>query len=303
MRALRLATRGSALARRQAELVARALAEAAAVEIELLVIETTGDRLRDRPIAAIGGQGAFVKALEQVLVRHEADLAVHSAKDLPSSYGAEGLVIAAVPPRADPRDALVGSSLDGLGPGARVATGAARRRAQLAWLRPDLRFEELRGNIDTRLAKLPPGGAVVVACAALDRLGLREMATEVLPLSAMLPQVGQGALAVQCRHDDEAVLELASGIDDAGSHSCLVAERAFLAELGGGCEMPVGALCEPAADGSWRMQGLVASLDGLVLLRREMCSGDPVALGRALACELRDRCGGAELLAATAGLP
>lgn len=301
MRALRIATRGSPLARRQAELVAGALGSAVAVAAELHVVETAGDRQRDRPIAALGGQGAFVKALEQALLAHEADVAVHSAKDLPSSYGSADLVIAAVPPRADARDALVGSRLDDLGPGARVATGAARRRAQLAWLRPDLRFEDVRGNIDTRLGKVPPGGAVVVACAALERLGIDGVAAEVLPLSVMVPQVGQGALAVQCRVEDGSVRELLSSIDDPQSHSCLDAERSFLAELGGGCELPVGAHCRPAGDGGWQMEAVIASLDGLVLLRRKMCSDDPVELGRLLAAELRDRCGGAEILASSAG--
>ena len=202
MTRLRIATRGSELALVQAALVAEAVtlsARPSAISFELVVVETAGDVQRERPIGEIGGQGVFVKEVEQALLEERADLAVHSAKDLPSVSGADGLCIVAVPERGDPRDALVGLPMGELGPGARVASGAPRRRAQLAWLRPDLRFQELRGNIATRLAKVPEGGAVVVAYAALQRLGLAEMAAEVLSLSTMMPQVGQGALAVQCR--------------------------------------------------------------------------------------------------------
>jgi len=298
---LRVATRGSPLALCQAELVVDALASAARVaarriRTELVVVETAGDLHRDRPIGAIGGQGAFVTEVEQALMDGRADLAVHSAKDLPSRCFSGELAIAAVPRRADPRDVLVGRTLADLGPGAHVATGAPRRRAQLAWLRPDLRFEELRGNIATRLGKVPAGGAVVTAYAALERLGLAGLAAEVLPTSTMLPQVGQGALAIQCRVGDETSAEVARSIDDAASHSCLDAERAFLCELGGGCELPVGALGTVRPDGVVELEGLIASLDGLVLLRRVMSGADPVELGRSLAAEIRDRCGGAEIL-------
>jgi hydroxymethylbilane synthase len=288
--------------------VAEALASAASsaatprIATELVVVETAGDLHRDRPIGAIGGQGAFVKEVEQALIDGRADLAVHSAKDLPSSCGSGELAIVAVPTRADPRDALVGRALADLDPGAHVATGAPRRRAQLAWVRPDLRFEELRGNLATRLGKVPEAGAVVMAYAALERLGLTGLAAEVLPTSTMLPQVGQGALAVQCRVRDEVATEAARLIDDAASHRCLDAERAFLGELGGGCELPVGALAVVSPDGEVELEGLVASLDGLVLLRRAMSGPDPFQVGRALAAEIRDRCGGAEILSGTSGL-
>lgn len=308
MRTLRLATRGSRLALRQAELVAGALGSLGAsgaveeVAIELVIVETTGDRRRDRPIAELGGQGVFVKEVEQALKDRRADIAVHSAKDLPSAPGTGELGIVAVPRRADPRDALVGRALGELGPGAHVATGAARRRAQLAWLRPDLRFEELRGNVSTRLGKLPAEGAVVIAYAALERLGCAALAAEVLSTSTMLPQVGQGALAVQCRLGDQATIEVVRLIDDAASHRCLEAERAFLGELGGGCELPVAAHAVIGDDGALQLEGLIASLDGHVLLRRAMRGGDPSELGRALARELLDRCGGAELLSSTNGV-
>jgi hydroxymethylbilane synthase len=305
---LRIATRGSPLALRQAGLVAEALASAASsaatprIATELVVVETAGDLHRDRPIGAIGGQGAFVKEVEQALIDGRADLAVHSAKDLPSSFGSGELAIVAVPTRADPRDALVGRALADLGPGAHVATGAPRRRAQLAWVRPDLRFEELRGNLATRLGKVPEAGAVVMAYAALERLGLTGLVAEILPTSTMLPQVGQGSLAVQCRVRDEVATEAARLIDDAASHRCLDAERAFLGELGGGCELPVGALAVVGPDGEVELEGLVASLDGLVLLRRAMSGPDSFQVGRALAAEIRDRCGGADILSGTSGL-
>ena len=306
MPALRVATRGSPLALAQATLVTDAMAAASGssarrVTTEIVVVETAGDRHGDRPIGAIGGQGAFVAEVSQALIDGRADLAVHSAKDLPSCCPEE-LTIVAVPKRADPRDVLVGRALADLGPGARVATGAPRRRAQLAWVRPDLRFEELRGNIATRIQKVPVGGAVVMAYAALERLGLGGLAAEVLATSTMLPQVGQGALAIQCRVHDELATEVARSIDDAASHRCLDAERAFLAELGGGCELPVGALGVVRPDGEVELEGLVASPDGLVLLRRSMSSPDPVQLGRALAAEIRDRCGGAEILSGTAAM-
>jgi hydroxymethylbilane synthase len=170
-------------------------------------------------------------------------------------------------------------------------------------VRPDLRFVELRGNIATRLGKVPAAGAVVTAYAALERLGLTGLAAEVLPTSTMLPQVGQGALAVQCRVRDEVATEAARSIDDAASHRCLDAERAFLGELGGGCELPAGALAVIGSGGEVELEGLIASLDGLVLLRRAMRGPDPLQLGQALAAEIRDRCGGAEILFGTSGVP
>ena len=307
---LRVATRGSPLALAQAGLVADVLAVAAAagagdrrVTTELVLVETAGDRRRDLPIGEVGGQGVFVKEVEQALLDGRADVAVHSAKDLPSTPATGELDIVAVPGRADPRDALVGLGLSELGPGARVATGATRRRAQLAWLRPDLRFEELRGNVGTRLDKVPAAGAVVVAFAALERLGLTGLAAELLSTSTMLPQVGQGALAVQCRAADAATAAAVRSIDDIAAHRCLDAERAFLGELGGSCDMPVGAYARGGPGGAIELEGLIASLDGVVLLRRTMSGPEPLELGRELAREMRDRCGGEEILSGTGGTP
>jgi hydroxymethylbilane synthase len=234
----------------------------------------------------MGGQGVFVKEVEAAVLDGRADVAVHSAKDLPSST-APGLALAAVPARADARDALVGSTLDGLGPGAPIATGSVRRRAQLAWLRPDLTFVPLRGNIATRLDRVPLGGAAVVAAAALDRLGLSSRASEVLDVSDVLPQVGQGALGVECRADDEAALRMLASIDDVDAHLCVDAERAFLAQLGGGCDLPVGAYARIERR-EVSIEGLIASPDGRVVLRARRGGNlaDAPSLASALAEEL-----------------
>lgn len=234
---LRVATRGSALARRQAESVVQLLG---APPHEFVIVTTTGDTRQDAPIHELGGQGVFVKEVQAALIEGRADIAVHSAKDLPAETPA-GLLIGAIPERADPRDALVGARLDELPPRARVGTGAVRRRAQLRAVRPDLEFGELRGNIDTRLAKAADFDAVVVALAALDRLGRRSVVSEALSTEVMVPQVGQGALAVECRDGDAATMELLSAIDHPLSRRAVTAERLFLAELGGGCDSPVGA--------------------------------------------------------------
>jgi hydroxymethylbilane synthase len=296
--ALRIATRGSALARWQAEEVAR-LARLAdpKVDAELVIVETVGDRRRDVPIVEMGGQGVFVKEVEAAVVDGRADVAVHSAKDLPSSSSTGDLLIGAVLERADPRDALVGSTLENLPAGATVATGSVRRRAQLAWLRPDLTFADLRGNIPTRLEKVPPGGAVVVAAAALSRLDLLGRADEVLDISAMLPQVAQGAIAVEYREADRAVGELLAAIDHLPTRTAVECERGFLAQLGGGCDLPVGAYAR--VDGERiNVEGMLASADGRVMLRadRHGPSVAPAELGLRLADDLL-AVGGSELLA------
>src|SRR4051812_30370603 len=209
---LRAATRASALARLQTDLVAAALGE----DVETVVVETTGDRRTDVPIWQLGGQGAFVKEVQAAVLDGRADFAVHSAKDLPSA-SPEGLVIAAVPERGDPRDALVGSTFEALPTGARVGTGSVRRRAQLAWARPDLTFAGLRGNIETRLTKAADFDAVVIAAAALQRLDRTEAIAEIADPSLLLPQVGQGALAVECRTDDDEVRRRLAAIEHRSS--------------------------------------------------------------------------------------
>ncbi|HEX2850037.1 MAG TPA: hydroxymethylbilane synthase [Acidimicrobiales bacterium] len=300
-RRLVAATRGSTLARWQTERVAALLRAAdPEVEVEALVVETEGDRRADVPIEAIGGRGVFAKEVQSAVLEGRADFAVHSAKDLPSApeLQPEGLVLACVPERADPRDALVGSRLADLPRGAVVATGSVRRRAQLAHARPDLVFAGLRGNIETRLAKAPQFGAIVMAYAALVRLGREDAVAEVLDPSVVLPQVAQGALAVECRADDDDTRTRLAAIEDRSSRRRVDAERAWLAGLGGGCDLPVGALAtEVAAGGDLRLDALIASLDGATVVRDTAIGSDPVALGARLATVLLDERGARALLA------
>jgi hydroxymethylbilane synthase len=298
MRRLRVATRGSALARWQADHVA-VLAQKAepGLEVGLVVVETGGDRQRDVPIWELGGKGIFVKEVQAAVLEGRADVAVHSAKDLPS-LTPDGLVIGAVPERGDVRDALVGATLAALAPGATVASGSLRRRAQLAHARPDLRFEGLRGNIATRLAHVEQADidAVVMAAAALDRLGLADRIAERLAPDVMLPQVGQGALAVECRTDDTDARCLLDRIEHAPSRRVVDAERGFLAELGGDCSVPAAAHATLAGD-RLRVRGLVASADGRTVVRHELAgsASSGAALGRSVARQLLDQ-GGAALL-------
>jgi hydroxymethylbilane synthase len=262
MARLRVATRGSALARRQAE-----------------------------RIHAMGGTGVFVKEVEQAVLAGTADVAVHSAKDLPSETPPD-LVIGALPERGDPRDALVGRALDDIPTGGRVGTGSVRRRAQFAAVRPDLGFGELRGNIPTRLEKAGAFDAVVVAAAALDRLGLADRIAERVDPSLVLPQVAQGALAVECRAGDDETRALLARIDDPRVRAAVVAERAFLAELGGGCNLPCGALAETDDDGSLQLDALLGSLDGRIALRARVAGRDAEAVGAEAARRLIEEEGG-----------
>jgi hydroxymethylbilane synthase len=237
---IRLATRSSAQARTQAEVVAQSITAVTALPVELVFVETLGDRNKEQPLHQIGGQGIFVKEVQQAVLRGDADIAVHSAKDLPSQH-AEGLVIGAWCERRDVRDALVGKSINELQIGATVATGSVRRRAQLLTVRPDLQFVELRGNIHTRLEKIPENGSIVMAVAALQVLGLTAAITQILPTTDFVPMIGQGCVAVECREGDTEVLHAIAGIDHAQTRYAVEIERAFLAELGAGCSMPVGA--------------------------------------------------------------
>jgi hydroxymethylbilane synthase len=237
---IRLATRSSAQARTQAEVVAQAVTTATGKEVELVFVETLGDLNKDQPLHQIGGQGVFVKEVQQAVLRGDADIAVHSAKDLPSQ-ATDGLVVAAWCARRDAGDALIGKSLDDLEHNATVATGSVRRRAQLVAVRPDLNFIELRGNIPTRLDKIPTSGSIVMAIAALEVLGLTDRITQRLSVNDFVPMVGQGCVAVECRDGDDAMHDAIRSIDDQSTRYALEIERAFLAELGAGCSMPVGA--------------------------------------------------------------
>jgi hydroxymethylbilane synthase len=265
---LRIATRGSAQARTQAEVVAAQLRAAhAGLEVELVLVETTGDRRTDVPLHEIGGQGVFVKEVQQAVLDGRADLAVHSAKDLPSTPTA-GLVIGAVTERRDPRDVLIGCKLNDLVAGATVATGSVRRRAQLSVLRSDLTFVELRGNIHTRLAKVPDGGAIVMAAAALEVLGiLDEVAAsspvETMAVDVMVPQVGQGAVAVECAERASATRDLLAAIEHGPTRQAVDCERAFLAELGSGCSLPVGAHAVVVGEGELCLRTFLAGATGV----------------------------------------
>jgi len=292
-RTLRAATRGSPLARWQAEHVAALLrAVDPDLSLELVVVDTRGDRQLDVPIWELGGKGVFAKEVQAAVLDGRADLAVHSAKDLPS-VTVPGLVIAAVPERGDPRDALVGATLAALPAGAEVATGSLRRQVELWRHRPDLRFVSLRGNMQSRLAKAADHDAVVVAATALDRLGLAEAIAERLSTDVVLPQVGQAALAVECRADDEGLRSLLSHVEHGPTRRRVDAERAFLAELGGDCSLPAGA--HATIDGeALVLTAFLAAPDGAAVLRATR-TGLGSSLGAEVARHLLDH-GGAELL-------
>ena len=299
---LRLATRASALAQWQTDHVASALVAAAAangetLEVEKVIVETFADRRLDIPIDAMGGKGVFVKEIQAAVLDGRADLAVHSGKDLPA-ITPDGLVVAAVPERADARDVLIGSTLASLPERGRVASGSIRRRAQLAALRPDLVFEGLRGNIATRLDRASEYDAIVMAAAAIDRLGLDlgDRVVEVLDVDVMLPQVAQGAIVVECRDDLPDALALAAAIEHPASRVAVDAERAFLSELGGDCDLPAGSHARWVDDGL-RLDSLLAANDGSTVLRdsRTFAVIDRFSAGAGAARALLDG-GGLELL-------
>lgn len=294
MDALRLATRRSPLALLQATYVQERL-RALGVHSELVLVETSGDVELAASLASLGGQGIFVVEVQRAVLNGDADVAVHSAKDLPSRTP-EGLVLSGVPERRDPVDVLVGRTLDALGPGATVATGSPRRRALLLERRPDLHIVELRGNMATRLAEVGGRGidAVVAAAAALERLGESSRVAERLDPSWFVPQVGQGALALEVRRGDGAALEALAPLNDEVAFATVSAERAFLRELGAGCSLPVGAYATWSS-GVLTLSGLMIADDGSQSVRRTSTDKDPERLGRELARVLRDDQGGGAL--------
>jgi hydroxymethylbilane synthase len=282
------------LALRQTELIAQLLRDRhGGLEVEVVVVRTRGDDL-SAPLDQIGGQGVFVTEVEATVAGGRADAAVHSAKDMTSTM-TPGLVLAAVPPRADARDGLVGCALAELPPGGLIATGSARRRAQLANARPDLSFTEIRGNMERRVSRGEDGSvsAVVVAVAAMERLGWMHRLSDILDPFDVLPQAGQGAIAVQCRTDDDVTRALLASIDDAPSHRAVVAERSVLAGLGGSCTVPVGAWAQTTAGSSaLHVHGLVASGDGRVVVRMSRHGDDPELVGAEVAHALLVEGGG-----------
>lgn len=287
---LRLGTRGSDLARTQSGHVADALTAATGRPVELVIIKTRGDAVRDRPLREIGGKGLFTKEIEDAMLSGEVDLAVHSMKDMPTD-NPPGLDIVAIPERVDPRDVLVGARLDDLPEGAIVGTGSARRAMQLRALRPDLQIRGIRGNVETRIGKQRAGEyhAVVLAFAGLTRLGRADDATDILDVDRMVPAVGQGALAVQCRADDRAVIEVLEAIHHPPTATCVEAERSFLHAVSGGCSAPAAAHAR-LIDGEIVLDG-VWSTDEHEPQRRLQLRSDPLhvrALGREMARQLRE---------------
>ncbi|HEV3023248.1 MAG TPA: hydroxymethylbilane synthase [Pirellulales bacterium] len=303
---LRLGTRASPLARWQAGWVAGRLAEMG-LETALVPIATNGDERTAGPIGAIGGQGVFTKELQRALLDGEIDLAVHSLKDLPTDV-VDGLALGAVPARGPLGDVLISVDdvpFEQLSRGARVGTGSLRRRTQLWHVRPDLRMEDVRGNVETRVGKLRAGlfDALVLAEAGLERLGLSGQITQKLPMSLMLPAVGQGALGLEARADDHETLAILAPLDDVDTHSAVAAERAMLAALRGGCLAPVGGWGR-IADGQLHLSGVVLSADGSRRIFAELAGSpaEPVALGQSVAAELFTQ-GARELIEGARGAP
>lgn len=268
MRLLRIGTRGSMLAKWQAESVRKQLFAATGMEAEIVIIKTSGDKMQTAPLTQIGGKGIFIKELEEALLDETIDLAVHSVKDVPTDIPSR-LMFPAVCRRDDVRDCLVGSTLMNLRQGARVGTSSLRRQAQLKHLRPDLDLRDLRGNVDTRLKKVESGEyeAVMLAKAGLDRLGLSKRISEVLEAEVCMPAVGQGAIAVECRLKDTEAGDLLAPLDDAETRTAIIAERALLAALQGGCQVPLGAWAR-VERGELVLDACICSVDGVQYVKQ-----------------------------------
>ncbi len=304
MKKCTIATRGSQLALWQAYHVKSCLeAQYPGIEVSLKEIKTKGDIILDVPLAKVGGKGLFVKEIEEALLDNTADIAVHSMKDVPMELP-EGLVLSCIPEREVPTDALLSvnyASLEDLPQGAHVGTSSLRRQAQLLALRPDLRISSLRGNVNTRLRKLMEGqyDAIVLADAGLKRLNLSAPHMFTLPKESFIPAVGQGALGIECRSDREDVLQALRFLEDAGTRVCVTAERAFLAGLEGGCQVPIAGHAILHEDNTFTLEGLVAQVDGTGLLRESMTgpADQAASIGKALAQKLLDM-GAADILRA-----
>jgi len=271
---IRIATRKSPLALWQAHYVRdELLKHYPALQVELLPMSTRGDKILDSPLAKVGGKGLFVKELEEALLRDEADLAVHSMKDVPVEFPS-GLCLATICPREDPRDAFVSNhfaSIEALPNGARVGTSSLRRQCQLRARRPDLQVLDLRGNVNSRLAKLDGGeyDAILLAAAGLKRLGLEQRITSLITCSDSLPANGQGAVGIECRSDDVELLSLLASLEDHTTRQRVLAERAMNRHLQGGCQVPIGAYAEIEGEELW-LRGLVGAIDGQRIIRAEI---------------------------------
>lgn len=290
LRELRIGTRGSRLALFQANWVKEKLEQAhSRLSVTLVKIKTTGDKIQDAPLAKIGGKGLFVKEIEEALLAKRIDLAVHSIKDVPTEFP-EGLHLAVITKREDPRDAFIsreGISLKDLLQGAKIGTSSLRRQAQLLHFRSDLQLIPLRGNLDTRLKKLKTLGldGIVLACAGLRRLGLDKKITEILPTDISLPAIGQGALGIETRVGDEEVEEWIGFLNDPDSSIAITAERAFLKRLGGGCQVPIAAFGRIVGL-TLQIDGMVGTIDGKRLIRHHM--EGPIEKAEAIGVELAE---------------
>lgn len=288
-RRIRVGTRGSKLARIQTEiLISHLTALNPSATFETVLIATAGDKVRDRPIADVGEVGVFVKELEEALFKEEVDVVAHSLKDLPTDLP-KGLTLACVLDREDPRDILVSKNnvkFKDLPTNATVATSSRRRTAQLSALRSDLNFIDIRGNVPTRLRKHDEGecDAIILAAAGLKRLGLTDRVSEFLETDVCVPAAGQGALAAECRADDEIICRLLKAADNRVVRAEITAERAFLKELGGGCSVPIGALAR-CRDDNLELTGCVTALNGSKIIKRKLSghAENPAALGQRLA--------------------
>lgn len=307
MKILRIGSRGSQLALWQAEHIKSLLENRyAGLTVTIIKIRTTGDKITDVPLAMVGGKGLFVKEIEDAMLRNEIDIAVHSMKDVPADFP-EGLCMAAITEREDPRDVLISRddiSFFHLPKGARIGTSSLRRISQLLNQRPDLKISPLRGNLDTRLKKMESGDydAIILAAAGIIRLGWEERITEFLPVTSSIPAIGQGALCIECREGDRDVLDLTGYLNHIETSVCVRAERAFLKRLDGGCQVPIGAYAiinsgeleqlEPLA-----IEGFIASVDGKRMVRENKTGkiDNPEGVGLILAESLLSQ-GGAEIL-------
>ncbi len=298
---LTIGSRGSQLALWQARWI-QARLQGFGVESRIEIIHTTGDKITDVALSKVGTKGLFTKEIEEALLSGAIDLAVHSLKDMPTELP-PGLILAGIPEREDPRDALIGGRLSSLAQGAHVGTSSLRRAAQLRALRPDLELSDIRGNVDTRLRKLDEGkyDAIVLASAGLRRLGWENRITELLDPGVMCPAVGQGALAVETRDDSGEAYQICSRLDHRETRIAVTAERAVLAALGGGCQVPIGAYA--TLEGSTILiRAIIVSPDGTQVIRRQATGAarDASVMGRALGDELLAE-GGAKILEAVYG--
>lgn len=287
---IRIASRHSALALWQANTIGKMLG----CDYKVVEVTTTGDEKSEVSIMELGGIGAFAKEIQVAVLAGEADIAVHSAKDLPA-ITPKGLELVSVPLRGDVRDVLIGSSLEDLPSGAVIGTGAQRRRAQLSHLRPDLVFKDLRGNIQTRLNKANEYDAIVLANVALTRLGTSVDTFEILEVTTMLPQVAQGAIALEVRKDDELSKEVAARINDIDAFRCVSAERSFLETLGGGCSIPCAAYAT-LMDGEIWLRAMLSDPKGVNIAKTDHKSQDPIELGKKVADDILNVHGGNEIM-------